>query len=176
MPRGHCRYSCAHFWRYGLCITPAMAQEWFDVWKLINEQRMARQGWSLLGSGDESSATQPSFRFSGWRLRAIKIAPVAVTLGRAPWRPTRIWLRGKMENHYWNHRVTETSLCRSLPLPRRRRRILLSIWEVWARASQNRSTPRRDHFLVPNHPENRRTRRQIRGSAPSEKRRNPNRR
>ena len=31
--------------RFLLYITGEMAEEWFDVWRLINEQRMARNGW-----------------------------------------------------------------------------------------------------------------------------------
>ena len=36
-----------------------MAQEWSESWKLINEQRVARRGWSFFGSSEEPATIRP---------------------------------------------------------------------------------------------------------------------
>ena len=48
--------------RFPLYVTPAMAREWFQIWKLINECRMGRQGWSLLATSEDPSISQPALK------------------------------------------------------------------------------------------------------------------
>ena len=50
--------------RFPLYITGEMAKEWFDVWRLINGRRMARNGWSFSGSSAETNTLQPTLAFS----------------------------------------------------------------------------------------------------------------
>ena len=45
--------------RFPLYITSDVAQESFDYWKLINEQRVERNGWSSLGSSADPDTVQP---------------------------------------------------------------------------------------------------------------------
>ena len=49
--------------RLPLHITSVMAREWFDVWKLINELRMRREGWTFSDPLDDASTLRPRLRF-----------------------------------------------------------------------------------------------------------------
>ena len=49
--------------RFPLYITSEMAEKWFDVWRLINEQRMTQNEWSFLGSSAETNTLQPTLTF-----------------------------------------------------------------------------------------------------------------
>ena len=46
--------------RSPLYITPLMAVEWFSSWKVINEQRLARNKWAFAETDPESSILKPS--------------------------------------------------------------------------------------------------------------------
>ena len=48
--------------RFPLYITPSRAREWFDIWKLIDERRMGRQGWPFSATLDDLSASQPNLK------------------------------------------------------------------------------------------------------------------
>ena len=48
--------------RFPLYITPSRAREWFDIWKLMNGRRMERQGWSVSGTSEDPSVSQPTLK------------------------------------------------------------------------------------------------------------------
>ena len=44
-------------------ISTAKAEDWFDVWRLINEQRMGRYEWSSYGPNIEQDSLHPTIAF-----------------------------------------------------------------------------------------------------------------
>ena len=56
---------------FPLYFAPAVARELFDIWKLINERRMGRQGWSFSATSEGPSASQPALTLL--RLVAVRI-------------------------------------------------------------------------------------------------------
>ena len=51
--------------RFRLFLTGEMAQKWRHSWKLINEQRMARNRWSFLGSSADTDPRSVAQRNHG---------------------------------------------------------------------------------------------------------------
>ena len=38
---------------FPLYIPQAKAEEWFDIWRMVNERRMTRHDWSFMASEEE---------------------------------------------------------------------------------------------------------------------------
>ena len=87
--------------RFPLYITAGAAQEWFELWVLINEHRVARRGWSSWDAASDSAPIAPSvapFRALAQRnhSRSRSGAIVAVIFVRAPLPWWRVVNRGRM--------------------------------------------------------------------------------
>ena len=46
--------------RFPLCASETQAEEWFDIWRMINEQRMVRHAWSFVGPDAEQKFLYPT--------------------------------------------------------------------------------------------------------------------
>ena len=59
--------------RFPLYISKSTAEEWFDIWRMINVQRMERHGWPPVGPAEEQTSLHPtlaSFRRNAERNQA----------------------------------------------------------------------------------------------------------
>ena len=84
----------------GNCCSPlyfpkTKAEELFDIWRLMNEQRMERYEWSFSGHNNEEDSLRPS------------VALFRGIAGRNPSRPRRRFLRGRCINYGDNLVVRE---------------------------------------------------------------------
>ena len=79
MPGEDCGYLRAHLHhdifacRLPLCVSKTKAEEWFDIWRLINEQRKETYGWSFPGPNAARDSLRPAealFRAVAERHRA----------------------------------------------------------------------------------------------------------
>ena len=46
--------------RFPLYMSKSQAEEWFLIWRMLNEQRMERNGWTFIGAQGEQNALHPS--------------------------------------------------------------------------------------------------------------------
>ena len=52
--------------RFPFFMSKSQAEEWFLIWRMLNEQRMERNGWTLFGGQQERTALHPSMATLRW--------------------------------------------------------------------------------------------------------------
>ena len=102
--------------RFPLYVAGSMAQKWFDSWKLINEQRVARHGWPSWGSNAEAANVQPPMSLFQKKLcSAITLAPVVGIFGRVLSPPFLPVMCGRIDVIWQIHRMPK-----------------IFVWRCWA--------------------------------------------